>query len=1083
MGGVLATVVAVRRTTDAGAQGVTLPGDDKLSSRITGGDTDSGGDIDVVAFATPTTALRAADRLVSAEPSVAVGVHVAELAGDVEANQPVVEVVRSLARQATAGEVLTTDVVTQLGANSEWTFVSRGLLRVGGRPMTVHTLRHGSADPRRPTFGRELELASINWLIDDLLRGSGRIVVFEGEAGIGKTHLAADAEQAARSAGVLVARATADELGHDRPGALAEALLGGLEQLRIDKLSTRPPMRRGDHQFVEWFTATVEMCAQEQPVMLVAEDLHWADDLSLRAIGALASRLAPLAAALLVSFRPSPRPIVLARLDGVLDAAGAEHHLLDPLDPEAVTSLVATLAGAPPGSRLRDRLLTTAGNPLFVIEMLNALGHEDALSVDGGVVDVAVDSIDLPDRLRDTALRRIRELPDRTVEVLQYACLLGSTCEVDALATITGSGPSSTVEDLLPAVDAGVLARIDETVRFRHDVIREAIVADLPPAVRREMHTEAGTCLARAAASPVQVARQLALGARAGDTTAVEWLERAACDVQVLDPSTTVDLLEEALALAPPGWSGSPRLRCSMIEPLAASGRVDAAVDQAESVLSGPLDPALRRTATNGLVSALATGGDLGAAAKAAERVAADPSTDAQQRLVFGCVASSLRIFVDGSIHEARRAAESALASGSNGTESAPDDELACWATHALGLAALAEGRYEESLNHFDEAGRLLQRREISDHGFLIPHLNAATAAAYLDDFEAFDRRRRDVMERCAARGEVGPVVIVHFGGAATGYVAGRWDDALAEVDAGLSLASETGADSMTIGLRAIAALIHTGRGKPDEADRHLDHGFELLDRGAHLFGVDLLVLARARRLEELGDHDGAAGLLAGFWDLAAPIALALQHRSLLPHVVRLAGPQLGSRLADLLGTADRAARNTPVPSTIAAAVRCRGLATRDADLLTETVVHLGESPRRVELAEACEESAAACFRADRPDEAAGLIDQAVAIWDELGACNHAARLDAMARAHGIRRRRSGPASVTHGWDSLSPKELEVVDLVAEGLSNPAIGERLYISRRTVESHLSHVFTKLGLMNRAQVAAAVVERRSLRRDP
>ena len=1075
MGGVLATVVAVRRTTDVGARGAALAADEELSSRIAS----SADDVDVVAFTTPTTALHAVDRLVTAEPSVAVGLHVGELVEDPRMNQPMIELVLALARRATAGEVLATDVVTQLVGGDERTFAHRGHMRTDGRPTRLHALVRGTAGPGRPTFGRELELASIHWLIEELLSGSGRAVILEGEAGIGKTHLTSDALQAAQSVGVLVARATADELGHDRPGALAGAILGALEQESAAESAGRPSIGRGHHHhLVEQFTATVETFAQAQPVLLIAEDLHWADDLSLRAIGALGPRLAPISVALIVSFRPSPRPALLTKLGDVLNAAGAEHHVLDPLDPEAVTSLVATLAGAPPGSRLRDRLLTTAGNPLFVIEMLDALRHGDALSVDAGVVEVTAGSVDLPDRLRDTALRRIHQLPDRTVDILRHACLLGSACRLDTLATITGSGPSATIEDLLPAVEAGILARIDETVQFRHDVIREAIFADLPPAVRREMHTEAGSCLARAGASPVQVARQLALGARPGDTDAIEWLERAAADVRVLDPSTTVDLLEEALALTPIGWSGTDRLRCSMIEPLTASGRVDAAVDQAESMLSGPLDPELRRTTTNGLVSALATRGDLGRAAAVASRAATDPGIDAQQRLVLGCVANSLGIFVDGSTDEAVRAADAALTYRSNGSITSADDELACWATHSLGLAALVDGRYEQALTHFDESSRLLRRQEIDDHGFLIPHLTAATAAAYLDEFVTSDQRLQAVMERCTARGEMSPLVIVHFGGAVIGYLTGRWDDALAEVDAGLLLASDTGADSMTIGLRAIAALLHTGRGNPGEADRHLERGFELLDRGAHLFGVDLLVVARARRLEEVGDHDEAAVLLTGFWDLAGHIALSLQHRDLLPHIVRLAGPQLGDRVAEVLHVADEAARNTPVPSTIAAAVRCRGLATGDTDLLIEAVVHLRESPRRIELAEACEEAAAASFGSDGRDEAALLVDEAVAIWDELGATNHIARLDAMARAHGVRRRRSRPAAATHGWDALSRKELEVVDLVAEGLSNPAIGERLYISRRTVESHLSHVFTKLGLANRAQVAAAVVERRS-----
>lgn len=308
-----------------------------------------------------------------------------------------------------------------------------------GRPSRIHALAHQRSASTGPTFGWAVELASLDWLVDELLAGSGRAVSLEGEAGIGKGHLAAEALERAGAAGILVARATADELGRDRPGSLAMGLVTELERRSPGMKGERPPTGRGDHRFVEQFTAIIETFAQEQPVLLIAEDLHWADDLSLRAIGALATRLAPISAAMVLSFRPSPRPDLLRKLRDVLEDAGAEHHLLDPLDPEAVTSLVATLTGAPPGPRLRDYLLTTAGNPLFVIEMLDALEHDGALDLEAGVVEVATDGIELPDRLRETALRRIRDLPETTVDVVRHACLLGSACRSSVPPTTSAS--------------------------------------------------------------------------------------------------------------------------------------------------------------------------------------------------------------------------------------------------------------------------------------------------------------------------------------------------------------------------------------------------------------------------------------------------------------------------------------------------------------------------------------------------------------------------------------------------------------------------------------------------------------------
>ncbi len=77
---------------------------------------------------------------------------------------------------------------------------------------------------------------------------------------------------------------------------------------------------------------------------------------------------------------------------------------------------------------------------------------------------------------------------------------------------------------------------------------------------------------------------------------------------------------------------------------------------------------------------------------------------------------------------------------------------------------------------------------------------------------------------------------------------------------------------------------------------------------------------------------------------------------------------------------------------------------------------------------------------------------------------------------HNVRRRRHGPAAATHGWEALSPTELKVIELVAQGLSNPQIGSTLFISRRTVETHLVHVFRKLDVTNRAQLAAVAATR-------
>ena len=117
---------------------------------------------------------------------------------------------------------------------------------------------------------------------------------------------------------------------------------------------------------------------------------------------------------------------------------------------------------------------------------------------------------------------------------------------------------------------------------------------------------------------------------------------------------------------------------------------------------------------------------------------------------------------------------------------------------------------------------------------------------------------------------------------------------------------------------------------------------------------------------------------------------------------------------------------------------------------------------------------------AGRPEEAIALLHEAASIHGELDAAGDTARVDAALKALGVRRSRPRAPRPAVGWDSLTPMETDVTRLTAEGLTNPEIGARLYISRRTVETHLSHVFRKLDLANRTQLVAELSRRAATR---
>jgi DNA-binding CsgD family transcriptional regulator len=130
------------------------------------------------------------------------------------------------------------------------------------------------------------------------------------------------------------------------------------------------------------------------------------------------------------------------------------------------------------------------------------------------------------------------------------------------------------------------------------------------------------------------------------------------------------------------------------------------------------------------------------------------------------------------------------------------------------------------------------------------------------------------------------------------------------------------------------------------------------------------------------------------------------------------------------------------------------------------------QAPRPIERARVCEDAAAALSAAGRGEEAAALLGEGVGVYERVGAILDLTRAEAALRALGIRRgRRGARRRPLRGWESLTPTELEVVRLVTQGLTNVEIGRRLSISRRTVETHLSHIFGKLGVSSRVQLAA------------
>ncbi|HET7427719.1 MAG TPA: AAA family ATPase, partial [Gemmatimonadales bacterium] len=385
--------------------------------------------------------------------------------------------------------------------------------------------------------GRTGELDTLVHHLELAASGRAQLALLEGEAGMGKTRLVDETMTLARKRGFQVFHGRVEELERTRPfGAFADALhchrrskdparaaVGGLLTGEIGDGLGAPASQ---FRVIDAFVELCERLTTGGPVLLALEDLHWADPTTLLTVRATVRQLAQAPVMLVGTYRPTPQRPEMARLVEVSAEEGACLLRLMPLPREAVIALVTECAGAVPGPRLCGQLDRTGGSPLYALELIKSLDEQAALQrVDG---QVEAEETELPATLRLTILRRLRGLPEATVELLRLASILGSALSLTDLSRLA----KRPAVELLPAVRearaAGVLGESGGQLAFRHDLVREAIYTDLPLPVRQALHHDFGQALAAAGGPPVRVATHLALGATVGDDQAVRWLRQAA---------------------------------------------------------------------------------------------------------------------------------------------------------------------------------------------------------------------------------------------------------------------------------------------------------------------------------------------------------------------------------------------------------------------------------------------------------------------------------------------------------------------------------------------------------------------------
>ncbi len=952
--------------------------------------------------------------------------------------------------------------------------------------------RDGSTDSAKSgggLLGREAELASLSALLEGSEHGGGAIAWVEGEAGIGKTSLTGAAAEIARERGFGVLAAGAQELDSHRPfGVIADCL--GVERRSSDERraaiartlsmtpSTTPdtPVDGGRLEFAmaEELLGLVEEACARSPLVLILDDLQWADPSSLMFLGRLARELAGLPLVVVGAARPLPRRAELERLIVATVSRGAGRVTLDPLDEAVCTRLAAELARGEPGPRLSEHVRACGGNPLFVAELIGALETEGSIELDSeGGAEVAPGEV--PPTLALTVLARLSFLTSEVVEVLGLASVLGSSFSVADLSLLSGRPAAALWGPLREAMAAGVLEQRGDRLAFRHDVVREALYGDLPRPVRSGLHLDVGRALAASGSPPGIVAEHLVRGARRGDREAVEWLERAAREAAPRGAQAAAELLEAALEVAEPDDLSRGRLTAELALNLVAARRHEEGEELCRRALEDGLHPELEGVLRLCLAHSLLGRGRLVETLAEAKRAEESSGVSDAERAAAAAWAPLAPLFLRD-LDAATTASERALRAG----EQAGVAGVRTKALTYLGLVAGFRGEFAEQERCMARSAALAQGDGTRDAHEAIPHLMLAMA---LTDSDRVEEAGRALATARRTYARLGMEVALLWSHLFVGYVLfwrGDWDDALVELETATGLADQAGG-GWQVDVLAASALIQARRDRLETAREHVAEARRHLEAGGIEWRIGAVTWAEGLVHDGAGHSERALELVWGAWESATAAGTVCEHRTFAPDLARMLaavgdherGEQVASAVEAL------AARNPGLVSLEALALRCRALAEGDVEGLLRAAESYRPTRRPHERALACEDAAVALAGAGRFDEVDALADEALGLYGTLGAERDIARVQGRLRAAGVRRARRGARTrAASGWSSLTPSELRVAELAAAGLSNREIAERLVLSRHTVVTHVSHVLAKLELRSRLELAARAARRES-----